>query len=334
MVQNIAEIDLSKVAPNPRQPRTSFDREKLEELANSIKKHGLLEPIVVREYKKGYQIICGERRWKAYQILDKTTIPAIVREVADENVLVESLIENLHRDDLTSIERENAIAELWESGKYKTQKELADTLGYKSASRISNVLDAQEIRHKYIKGKISSESVSTRTIVNTKGLEPEERKKVIEKVAKGELDANRVEEYVADLKKVPEPVKEAIIEGKINHEDVKPYIDTIKDKPELAEKFVQEFESRKQEKEAYREAEIKRDKAIIKGELKPIVTEYEPSPDEKRFKQFDEVYTKVSYWQWFDITSIKDTEWRNKAVKRLIGIRDHIDALLKKLGEK
>ncbi len=156
----------------------------------------------------------------------------------------------------------------------------------------------------------------------------------VELVAKGRLDASKVQEYVADLKSVPEAVKKAIIEDKISYEDVKPYIDTIKEKPEMAEKFVQEFESRKQEKEAYREAEIKRDKAIIKGELKPTVTEYEPSADEKRFKQFDKIYTKVHYWQYFDITTIKDIEWRDEAVKRLFGIRDHIDAVLKKLGEK
>ena len=115
-----------------------------------------------------------------------------MREVADENVLVESLIENLHRDDLTSIERENAIAELWKSGEYKTQKELADTLGYKSDSRIGHVLDAYEMRHKCIKNKIVAATVSTRTISDTMGLEPEERKKVIDKVAEGKLDANKV----------------------------------------------------------------------------------------------------------------------------------------------
>ncbi|MEM3489688.1 MAG: ParB/RepB/Spo0J family partition protein [Nitrososphaerota archaeon] len=333
MSQSITEIDLSEITPNPRQPRTTFDREKLEELANSIRIHGLLEPIVVRKHKKGYQIVCGERRWKAFQILGRPTIPAIIKEVEDENVLVESLIENLHREDLTSIERENAIAELWGSGKYKTHKELADALGYKDPNTVKAILDAYEIRHKYLNDKITAASISTRAITDTAGLEPIERKKVIEKVAKGELDASRIREFVADLKKVPEPIKKAIIEGKINHEDVKPYIEIIKDKPEMAENFVQEFEIRKREKEAYRKAEIERDKAIIKGELKPTVTYHEPTPDEKRFEQFDEVYTKVHYWQWFDITSIKDPEWRRKAVARLKAIRDHIDALLKKLEE-
>ena len=130
---------------------------------------------------------------------------------------------------------------------------------------------------------------------------------------------------------LPESVKTAIVEGRITYEDVEPYIEELKQHPEAVEMFIEEFVIRRNEEKIYREAEIKRDKAIIKGEIKPIVTKYSPSPDEKRFKKFDEVYTKVHYWQWFDITSIRDSELRSKAISRLRQTRDHIDALLKKV---
>ena len=117
-------IELKQIHANPLQPRQEFDREKLQELANSIKEGELLQPIVVRENGSGYEIVAGERRYKAFQILKEDKIPAIVRKIKDDtDALEKSLIENLQRDDLTSVERENAVYELWKSNRYETKKD-------------------------------------------------------------------------------------------------------------------------------------------------------------------------------------------------------------------
>jgi len=367
MAQTVQDLDCSKIVPNPRQPRTSFNRERLEELAESIKVHGLLEPIVVRKQGLGYQIVCGERRWRAVQLVNLKTIPAIVKDTSDENILVESLIENIHREDLTSIERENAIKVLWDTGKYKTQVELGKVLGYKSDTRISALLGAIEFREKYLSDKNSAvEEVSTRTIIDTSGLRDDLRadivkgvaenkikaedvqklaseirkapentqKAIIEKVASEEIPLKDLSSYIEDLKKAPEPVRKAIIENKVDYEDVKPHISTIETRPEVADQFVEEFVQRKEEKEAERKANIERTDAIIKQEITPIKTVVNKSLDEKLYKEFDEIYVKIHYWQWFNVTAIGDLNLRRQTVIRLQGIRDHVDALLKELEKQ
>ena len=289
-----------------------------------------------------------------------------MQSLSDENILIESLIENLQREDLTSLERETAIKELWDTKKYKTKADLGKKLGYKSESRIAEILGAIEFREKYMSDKKFSEEVSTRTIVDTIGLDdelrvdlvkkvtenkinaqdvqkivsevkkaPEDtRKAIIDKVASEEVPLKDLSNYVEDLKKVPQPIRKAIIENKVDYEDVKPHIATVESRPEIAKQFVEEFSIKKQDKEAYRQAQIEREDALIKKKIEPTFTKYEPSPDEKRFKEFDEVYVKVHYWQWFDISAIKDATWRAKTIDRLRQIRDHVDALLRKLEEQ
>ena len=128
-------IPVNKIQPNPFQPRETFERESLEELANSIRDASVIQPIVVKPFGDGFQIIAGERRWRASQMAGLKEIPCIIKEIPQQRVLLESLIENLHRRDLTDVERENAIHELWENRealnfKYKT--EIAEALGVTS----------------------------------------------------------------------------------------------------------------------------------------------------------------------------------------------------------
>jgi ParB family chromosome partitioning protein len=99
----ISEIEVSKISPNPNQPRKHFDEEALNELANSIKQHGLVQPITLRKITPSqYQIISGERRWRASQLAGLSSIPAYIRQVNDEQVLELALIENIQREDLDS----------------------------------------------------------------------------------------------------------------------------------------------------------------------------------------------------------------------------------------
>lgn len=136
--EEITNIKLSELRSNPYQPRKVFDEEALEELAHSIKEHGVFQPIIVKKSIKGYEIIAGERRVKASTMAGLKEIPAIVREFTDSEMMEIALLENLQREDLTSIEEANAYDKLLKNLNL-TQEELANRLG-KSRSHITNML--------------------------------------------------------------------------------------------------------------------------------------------------------------------------------------------------
>lgn len=132
------EVEISRVRPNPKQPRRIFDEEKLDELAASIREHGVVQPILVRPVESGYELVAGERRWRAAQRVGLEKIPAIVREFTPEQVMEIALIENLQREDLNPLEEAEAYRTLIEEFKL-TQEELARRLG-RSRPQISNTL--------------------------------------------------------------------------------------------------------------------------------------------------------------------------------------------------
>lgn len=134
----ITMVDLSELRSNPYQPRKIFDEQALEELANSIKEHGVFQPIIVKKSIKGYEIIAGERRVKASLMAGLTQIPAIVRDFNDTQMMEIALLENLQRENLTAIEEATAYKKLQETLGL-TQEELAKRLG-KSRSHITNML--------------------------------------------------------------------------------------------------------------------------------------------------------------------------------------------------
>lgn len=129
-------VALAEVRPNPDQPRKHFDQEKLAELAESIKTHGLLQPIVVRRAEGGFDIVAGERRFRAAQLAGISHLPALVREVEDPIEL--ALIENLQREDLSPLEEAEALALLIERHGY-SHRQVAEILG-KSRPYVSNML--------------------------------------------------------------------------------------------------------------------------------------------------------------------------------------------------
>lgn len=134
----IVEINLSELRANPYQPRKNFDEEALNELASSIKEHGVFQPIIVKKSIKGYEIIAGERRFRASKLAGLETIPAIVKDFSDEEMMQIALLENLQRENLTSIEEAKAYKSIIESMNI-TQDELAKKVG-KSRSHITNIL--------------------------------------------------------------------------------------------------------------------------------------------------------------------------------------------------
>ena len=134
----IVEINLSELRANPYQPRKNFDEEALNELALSIKEHGVFQPIIVKKSIKGYEIIAGERRFRASKLAGLETIPAIVKDFSDEEMMQIALLENLQRENLTSIEEAKAYKSIIESMNI-TQDELAKKVG-KSRSHVTNIL--------------------------------------------------------------------------------------------------------------------------------------------------------------------------------------------------
>ncbi len=136
--EEIIDLNLSDLRPNPYQPRKKFDDAALSELADSIKEHGVFQPIIVKKSIKGYEIIAGERRVRASKLAGKTTIPAIIRAFTDEQMMEIALLENLQRENLSSIEEAEAYKAMIEHLNL-TQELLSKKVG-KSRSHITNML--------------------------------------------------------------------------------------------------------------------------------------------------------------------------------------------------
>ena len=151
------EIDIDKLRPNTSQPRTSMDEAKIEELARSIKSTGVIQPIIVRKAADGYEIVAGERRWRASQRAGLLKVPVVVRDIPDEKLLAVALIENIQREDLNPIEEAVAYKRL--ADEYQlTQEAIADAVG-KDRSSVANVVRLlklpQEVRSNVGSGALS-----------------------------------------------------------------------------------------------------------------------------------------------------------------------------------
>lgn len=156
-IGEIEQIELQHIRVNPYQPRKVFDDEALHELSASIAEHGVLQPIVVRKKVNSYEIVVGERRFRASKLAGKTHIPAIVRQLTDQQMMELAILENLQREDLTPIEEAEAYESLIQKLHF-TQEELAVRLG-KSRSHIANYIRLlslpSDVREQITSGKLS-----------------------------------------------------------------------------------------------------------------------------------------------------------------------------------
>ncbi len=154
---DIVMLDINELRSNPYQPRQNFDEEKLQELADSIKEYGVLEPIIVTKSVKGYEIVAGERRTKACKLAGIDKIPAIIKDFSDNDMMQIALLENIQREDLTAIEEAEAYSKLLKVLGI-TQDELAKKLG-KSRSHITNMLGLlnlpDNVKNDVLEGNIS-----------------------------------------------------------------------------------------------------------------------------------------------------------------------------------
>ena len=154
----LQEVAIGAVSPNPDQPRRTFDEEDLQELADSVRRDGILQPIVVRSHAGGYQIVAGERRYQAARRAGLTTVPVVVRDVSDDEILRLALIENLQRADLNPLEAARGYKQLIEQNGL-TQEELAQAVS-KSRSAVSNAMRLLElpdyVQDLVLQGKLSA----------------------------------------------------------------------------------------------------------------------------------------------------------------------------------
>ncbi len=174
----IVEIPLSQLRANPYQPRKTFDEEAIKELAESIREHGVIQPIIVRQALKGYEIIAGERRFRASQMLGNATIPAVVRTYSDQQVMEIALIENVQREDLNAIEVAIAYQSIMTQFAL-TQEELSLKVG-KSRSHIANFLRLLALPDE-IKGHVSRGTLSMGHARALAGVKEDAKKKELAK---------------------------------------------------------------------------------------------------------------------------------------------------------
>jgi len=156
--ETVRELPAEKIHPRKDQPRKKFDEDTMQELASSIREHGILQPVLVRPVENGYEIIAGERRWRAAQLAGLTHVPVVVRDIDDRQAAEISLIENIQRDDLTVVEEAKAYRMLAEQFGY-TQETIAEKIG-KSRAYVANTLRIlnlpEEILQMLEKGELSA----------------------------------------------------------------------------------------------------------------------------------------------------------------------------------
>jgi ParB family chromosome partitioning protein len=183
ITNEVIKLNIADIIPNRQQPRTVFNDEKLAELAESIKEHGIIQPVVVRRLDNGYELIAGERRFRATKFLELDKIPAIIRDYDDVTTASVAIIENIQREDLTSIEEAFAYRQLMNIHQI-TQAELSKQVG-KSQSTIANKIRllnlTREVQDAILERKISERHARTLLSVKQEELQVKLLKIVIEK---------------------------------------------------------------------------------------------------------------------------------------------------------
>lgn len=210
----VTEVKISEVRPNPNQPRKFFDEDALQELASSIKVHGVVQPLIVnKDVSGGYMIIAGERRWRASQIAGLETVPVIIKNYTEKQVKEISLIENLQREDLNPIEAARAIKQLMDEYKL-TQEVVAERIG-KSRSNVANTLRLLNLSPEVLKlvesGKLSAGHARSLVVIDDISLQT----RLANSAASGKLSVRDLEKAVKNYMNpsrpaTPKPVVQSI----------------------------------------------------------------------------------------------------------------------------
>lgn len=229
--KGISYININDIKPNKDQPRKTFDEEKIGELAESIKEHGLIQPVVLRKSGKGYEIVAGERRWRACRKAGLKEIPCIIKELTDEENMLIAIIENMQREDLNPIEEAEGISQMV-TVFGMTQEQVSKSVG-KSRPYITNVLRLlklpQEVQAMVSDGQLSAgharalaglsskkKQIELAEKIGAEGLSVRETEKLLkEESTPAKRPAKRKAEKNADVKRVEEDLK-TVLGTKVN----------------------------------------------------------------------------------------------------------------------
>ncbi|SES14737.1 chromosome partitioning protein, ParB family [Gracilibacillus ureilyticus] len=249
-------LPISSIQANQYQPRSIFDDEKIKELAQTLQTHGLIQPIVVRPVENTedqYEIIAGERRWRAATSLNWETIPAIIREMSDKETASVALIENLQREELTVIEEAKAYLKLIELHQL-TQEALAQRLG-KSQSTIANKMRLlklpEEVHQAILEKKITERHA--RALILLK--DEEQQLKVLENIIERDLNVKQTESYIEKLMTDNKPKKKPRLKG-IN-KDMRIAMNTIRQSLNMVSETGIDLETDEQDLDDYYQITIK-----------------------------------------------------------------------------
>jgi len=199
----VTEVDVDSIVPNPRQPRQAIDPQALEDLAASIREQGLVQPLVVTEVEGGYQLLVGERRWRASKLAGLDAVPVVVRDVTPQQMLELALVENLQREDLNPLETASAYQQLVEEFGM-TQQQVADKVG-KNRVTVTNTLRLlklpMEVKDALLQGQITEGHARAMLRLQSERAQLD----VLKAVLKGGLNVRQTEEVVRRMAKEPKP---------------------------------------------------------------------------------------------------------------------------------
>jgi len=217
------EIELKKIQPNRLNPRLEFVKAGLDELADSIREVGILEPIIVRPTKEGYEVVVGERRYRAAQQAGLDTVPVIIRELTDDEVIELNLVENIHREDLTDVEKGNCVTELMlrYRNKYPTKVAIAKKIGV-SPKQVDDWIQTAEIpkpmqklvaptdiRRKLIsKGKISADVARD---ISRQIEEPKKQVELARELAERPVSVQKARRIIKEVARKPQKSVEEVV---------------------------------------------------------------------------------------------------------------------------
>ncbi|GIN64525.1 nucleoid occlusion protein [Robertmurraya siralis] len=252
--ETIEQIPINDIVPNRFQPRTVFDEEKIEELSRTIHTHGIIQPIVVREYEAGkFEIIAGERRWRAMKKLGWDRVPAIIKQMNDTETASIALIENLQREELSPIEEAIAYGKLLELHNL-TQEALAQRLG-KGQSTIANKLRLlklpQEVQDALL-AKVITER-HARSLIPLK--DPEKQVQLLAEIIEKNLNVKQTEERVVKL--LEQPKDKAKPKRKAFSKDMRIAVNTIRQSLSMVTDSGINLDSEEEEFEEYYQFTIK-----------------------------------------------------------------------------
>lgn len=248
--EEIKQIPVKLIVPNRYQPRSVFDEEKINDLAQTIRTHGVIQPIVVREMEGKFELIAGERRWRAVMQLGWETIPAIVKDLNDTQTASVALIENLQREGLTAIEEALAYAKLLEIHGL-TQESLAQRLG-KGQSTIANKLRLlqlpEKVQEAILERKITERHARALLPLKNREWQEEMLKEIIEK----ELNVKETEEFVKKkLEGEKQEKKKRTPKFKVFSKDLRIAMNTIRQSVEMVAKSGLKIDAKEEEFDDY-----------------------------------------------------------------------------------